>query len=339
MRKSNQSGRSRLDYEAIIKLYLPGIIVAVAATLSAAYLSEHYGAPLTLMALLIGLSLNFLGADKRLAQGLTFTSRTILRWSVVLIGAKITLGQVVNLGPAVLVAIILIVVITIFSAIAVGRLLGKDSAFGVLVGGSVGICGASAAMALYTTLGEKRISRTQLTFVLVGIAAMSSLGMVIYPLVANYIGLSDRAAGFLMGASLHDVAQALGAGYSFSEPAGEIATVVKLTRVALLAPILTALVFFFPSQNTKSHVQPVPWFIAGFFILVLVNSVGLIPVTISNAASISATAMLASSVAATAIQSPMNALFNGGSRSLIIISVTSLVIFLLALLAALTVIV
>ena len=194
--------------------YWPGLAVVASGTLAAGFLSDHYGVPLTLMALLIGLALNFLSADTRLTPGLAFASRSLLRWGIVLVGVRITFAQVVALGPMALFCVLAIVVLTIGAGILAARRLGFDSAFGVLAGGAVAICGASAAMALATTLGEKRASQAQLTLVLVGISAMSAAAMVLYPLIAHAIHMTDLKAGFLMGAAIHDVAQALGAGYS-----------------------------------------------------------------------------------------------------------------------------
>ena len=213
--------------------YFPGLAIVAMGTLAAGFLSDHYGVPLTLMALLIGLALNFLSADARLTPGLAFASRSLLRWGIVLVGVRITAGQIVALGPVALLCVVAIVALTMGAGVLAARRLGQDTAFGVLAGGGVAICGASAAMALATTLGEKRTSQAQLTLVLVGISAMSASAMMLYPLVAHAFHLSDLKAGFLLGASIHDVAQALGAGYSYSDGAGGIAAIVKLTRVAL----------------------------------------------------------------------------------------------------------
>src|ERR1700754_3726523 len=95
--------------------YLPGLLVALLASLAAAYLAEHYGAPLTLMALLVGLALNFLSGDKRLLPGLAFASRTLLRIGIVLVGARVTLAQVVGLGPVALIAVIAITTLTMLA--------------------------------------------------------------------------------------------------------------------------------------------------------------------------------------------------------------------------------
>src|SRR4051812_1564327 len=211
-----------------VRDYLPGLLVAVLAALASAYLAEHYGAPLTLMALLVGLALNFLSGDARLLPGLAFASRTLLRAGIVLVGARVTLAQIVGLGWVALLAIFVIVGVTMATGVLTARRLGSGAAFGALAGGAVAICGASAALALATVLGERRINQAQLTLVLVGISAMSALAMIAYPILCHLLGYDDRQAGFVLGAAIHDVAQSLGAGYAFSPGAGENAAIVKL---------------------------------------------------------------------------------------------------------------
>lgn len=318
--------------------YLPGLLVAAAGTLAAGFISDHYGAPLTLMALLIGLALNFLSADARLGAGLALASRSLLRWGIVLVGVRVTAGQIVALGPVALLAIIVIVAVVIGTGLFVARRLGFSDAFGVLAGGAVAICGASAALALATTLGERRINQAQLTLVLVGISAMSAAALVLYPIFAQLLALSDLKAGFMLGASIHDVAQTLGAGYAYSPGAGEIAAIVKLTRVALLAPVLAVVALFFRGEGGVRAQQGVPWFVIGFFALAGVNSLGVIPALVTGVAERLATAMLACAVTATAMRSPMRQLMEGGARPLIVIVAASAVALGLAGAAALTII-
>jgi len=333
--------------------YLPGLAVAGAATLAAAYISDHYGAPLTLMALLIGLALNFLSADARLTPGLALASRTLLRWGIVLVGVRVTLAQIVGLGPVALLAVLVTVAATIGAGVLAARRFGFSPAFGVLAGGAVAICGASAAMAFASVLGERRINQAQLTLVLVGISAMSSLAMFFYPIIAHHIGLSDTQAGFMLGAAIHDVAQSLGAGYSFSQAAGATAAVVKLTRVALLAPAIAAVALFFPADGAVrvngavSGGPPgdarkrwraaltLPWFVTGFFVLAAVNSTGVIPAAVANGAQQAATALLACAVTATGMRSPMQSLLVHGPKPLLVIAVSTLVALALATAAAL----
>ena len=312
---------------------VPGLAVAGMGTLAAGFVSDRYGAPLTLMALLLGLALNFLSADARLTPGLAFASRSLLRWGIVLVGVRVTFAQVAALGPLALAAVVAIVALTTATGLLAARRLGLDHAFGALAGGAVAICGASAAMALATVLGEKRVGQTQLTLVLVGISAASALAMVAYPLVAHALALSDLRAGFFLGASIHDVAQALGAGYSYSDGAGQIAAIVKLTRVALLAPVLAMVALFLP-RGEGGRTQGLPWFVVGFFVLTGANSLGVVPAVAATAAETAATALLATAVTATAIRSPLGRLLEMGPRPLLVIVAATLVALALSLGAA-----
>lgn len=294
--------------------------MVAAATLAAAYLEDRYGAPLTLMALLVGLALNFLGTDQRLSPGLGIASGASLRLGIVLLGTRVTLGQIVDLGPLALIAILGIVTLTIAFAVVMARLTDVDAAFGALAGAAVAICGASAALAVAATLGERRIGKAQLAQILVGIAAMSAMAMFLYPIGAHLIGLNDRQAGFLFGAAIHDVAQAIGAGYSYSPPAGETAAIVKLTRVALLAPILAVVALAFPNQDHRARLARLPLFVVGFFATAAANSAALIPPFLAHSAEVTATMLLAGAVAATGIRAPMAALKAGGIKPIAILA-------------------
>ena len=316
------------------RAYLPGLVIVLLGTLAAGFVSDHYGAPLTLMALLIGLALNFLSADGRLTPGLAFASRSLLRWGIVLVGVRITFGQIWALGPVALLCVLAIVTATMGVGVLVGRRLGQGEAFGVLAGGAVAICGASAAMALATTLGERRASQAQLTLVLVGISAMSAAAMVLYPLLAHAAGFGDLKAGFMLGAAIHDVAQALGAGYSYSPGAGEIAAIVKLTRVALLAPALAVVALFLPKDQRSGRGVGLPWFVVGFFVLAGVNSLGVVPAILATGAERLATGLLAAAVTATAIRSPLAQLLEAGPRPLLVILASTLAAVALAFAAA-----
>ncbi|WP_293875826.1 MULTISPECIES: putative sulfate exporter family transporter [unclassified Sphingomonas] len=313
----------------------PGLVVAALATMAAGFVADHYSAPLTLMALLIGLALNFLGSEARMASGLSFASRTLLRWGIVLVGARVTIAQIGGLWPFTLFAVVVILLVTLAAGVLAARALGLSTAFGALAGGAVAICGASAALALATTLGERRVNQAQLALVLVGISAASATAMFFYPLIAHAVGLSDAQAGLMLGASIHDVAQAIGAGYSFSDHAGEVATIIKLTRVALLAPVLALLTLFFPASGGARTKLSVPWFVTGFFVVAAVNSVVPVPAVIGRSAQTLATAFLACAVAATGIRAPMQALLGTGIKPLLVIVASSAVALALSFAAAL----
>ena len=315
--------------------YLPGLLIAGVASLAAAYLAEHYGAPIMLMGLLIGLAFNFANGDARLHAGLGLASKTLLRWGIVLVGLQVTFGQIVGLGgPAFLAILSMVALVTVTGALVSWRI-GRGAAFGTLAGGAVAICGASAALALASVLGDRRASQAQLTLVLVAVSAASALAMSLYPVLAHAMHLTDRQAGFLMGASIHDVAQALGAGYSYSAAAGATATVVKLTRVALLAPALAVVGFAFPcNDSSKADRVGVPWFVVGFLALCALHSLVVLPTPLLDAAKPGATALLLLAVTATGIRSPLALLLEQGWRASLPVIAATLMSFALALGAA-----
>lgn len=315
--------------------YAPGLGITALAALAAAWLGDHYHAPLMLMGLLIGLAFNFLNADARLHPGLGFASKTLLRWGIVLVGLQVTIWQIAALGLPSFLAIGGMVLLVIGAGTLTARALGLGSAFGILAGGSVAICGASAALALSSTLGEKRVNQAQLTLVLVAVSAASALAMSLYPILATLIGLSPHASGFLIGASIHDVAQALGAGYSLGEVQGQTAAIVKLTRVALLAPTLLLVTLALPKESGGRTGAPiVPWFIVVFLALTLFNSFVSLPAVVASTAKVATSALLLLAVVATGIRSPMNLLLKQGWRASMPVVAATLASFLLALGAA-----
>lgn len=319
--------------------YLPGILVTTIAALAAAWLADHYAAPIVLMGLLIGLALSFLSQDKRTHAGLDLMSQTALRIGIVLVGARITAEQLAELGPLPFALLVLIMLAVIVVTVAAAPLFRQDKQAALLAGGATAICGASAALALYSLIGDKRIDQARFTLTLVGITVASALAMTLYPVLAAQLGLTDAQAGFLIGASVHDVAQAIGGGFSFSQPAGEVATIVKLTRVALLAPMLMLVALWLGHSGgtgAKTRIPlRLPWFIIGFLGLAAINSLVAIPRPAQDAAATAAQALLLLAIVATAMKARLHLLLDQGWRSFAPIIVATLTGFLLSLAAAL----
>ncbi len=320
--------------------YLPGAFITAIAALAAAWLADHYAAPLVLMGLLIGLAMSFLSQDKRTHAGLDLMSQTALRIGIVFVGARITAGQLAELGPLPFALLVLIMLAVIIATVASARLFGQDRHSALLAGGATAICGASAALALYSLIGDKRVDQARFTLTLVGITVASALAMTLYPILAAELGLSDQQAGFLIGASIHDVAQAIGGGFSFSAPAGEVATIVKLTRVALLAPMLM-LVGLWLARSGEADARTriplrLPWFILGFLAVAAINSLVAIPKPVQSAANTAAQALLLLAIVATAMKARLHLLLDQGWRSFAPIVVATLTSFLLSLAAAIS---
>jgi uncharacterized integral membrane protein (TIGR00698 family) len=230
-----------------------------------------------LFALLLGMALNFLASDGKCKAGIEFTSRTVLRIGVALLGMRITLEQIAALGwkPAALVVIS--VVVTILVSMAAAKAMGFQRLFGMLTGGATAICGASAALALAASFPSHPQKERATLFTVIGVSALSTLAMIVYPMIANWLELNPQLAGVFLGATIHDVAQVVGAGYSMSTETGDTATVVKLMRVAMLLPVIVCAAMISRTQGvdpTGKRPPLLPWFAVGFLILACVNSTG-----------------------------------------------------------------
>lgn len=321
----------------------PGLLACGAAAGAAAWLSDHYGFPIILLGLLFGLSLNFVARDPVTHPGLDFASRTCLRIGIVLLGLQVTFGEVAALGLPAFGALLAIMATTIAAGVLGARLFTQDRHAGLLAGGSTAICGASAALALYGVIGKQRLTQAQFALTLVGISLASAFAMSVYPVLAAELGLSDRQAGFLIGASIHDVAQAIGGGYAFSNEAGSYATIVKLARVALLAP-LVALASLWLSAGQAGEATPlwrrlsVPWFIVAFLAVLALNSFVAVPQGLREGALAGSKGLLLLAVTATAMRSRMDLLMDLGWRAAGPVVVATLASFAVSLALALTVI-
>lgn len=319
--------------------YAPGILVTAIVALAAAWLADHYAAPLVLMGLLLGLSMSFMSQDPRTHIGLDLMSQTALRIGIVLVGARITAAQFIDLGPRPFVILVGIMCAVILITVLSAPLFRQDRHAALLAGGATAICGASAALALYSLMGDKRVDHARFTLTLVGITLASALAMSTYPILAAQLGLSDSQAGFLIGASVHDVAQAIGGGFSFSSEAGEVATIVKLARVAILAPMLILVGLWLGRDKDGDRPRislRLPWFIVGFLALALVNTLVPLPQLVKNTASGGAQALLLLAIVATAMKANLALLLNQGWRCFAPIIIATTTSLLLSLAAALS---
>ena len=262
-------------------------VVAVAAR----FVSEHYGAPVMLMALLLGMALNFLSVEGACKPGIEVTARQVLRIGVALLGLRITLDQVTALGWQPVLMVVGAVAFTIALGVVLARWMGYRVFFGLLTGGAVGICGASAALALSAAMPNHPLKEKATLFTVVGVSALSTLAMVLYPMLTHGLGLTEQQAGFFIGATIHDVAQVVGAGYSISRDAGDMATLVKLIRVAMLLPVialvavLTARHMAAEGEGLANSKRPplLPDFAVAFAVLVVINSTACLPQNIVHA--------------------------------------------------------
>jgi uncharacterized integral membrane protein (TIGR00698 family) len=298
----------------LIHAVYPGMLVAGTIALASTWLAQHYTAPVMLFALLFGMAFHFLHEGGRCVAGIEFTSRSVLRAGVALLGVRITLGQIATLGVVPVAIVIVGVATTILFGLLLARRLGLAPMFGVLSGGAVAICGASAALAIASVLPRSENSERDTILTVVSVTALSTLAMILYPVFATSIGLDHRHAGVFLGGTIHDVAQVVGAGYMISPETGDIATYVKLLRVAMLLPVVFV-ISLMAARSGGGRARPtVPLFLVGFALLVLANSFGLLPRAAIDFANDVSRWCLVAAIAALGMKTSFKDLFAAGLR-------------------------
>lgn len=265
-----------------VRTLAPGIALSLTVAAAAAFVADHYGGPVMLMALLIGMALAFLSEGPRAAPGIKFSSKRILRIGVALLGLRIAVSDVVGLGAGVVGLVLAGIIVTIAAALIAARIAQESGRLGTLIGGATAICGASAALAISSVLPRGKDHERNTVFTVVAVTTLSTIAMVLYPVLFQSAGFTDREIGILIGATIHDVAQVVGAGYAVSGEAGDTSTIVKLMRVAMLLPVVLVVSFVYAAARRASAdggkaELPIPGFAIAFAILVGVNSMGIMP--------------------------------------------------------------
>jgi uncharacterized integral membrane protein (TIGR00698 family) len=302
----------------------PGVLASITVAAAATFLSDHYNAPTMLFALLIGMAFRFLSEDDGKAIiGIQFSSTTILRVGVALLGMRITIDQIQSLGIKPLTIVIGSVLLTILFGVALSKIMGRGKRFGILTGGSVGICGASAALAISAILPKDEYNERNTIFTVISVTALSTLAMIIYPLVAKQFGLDLQATGVFLGGTIHDVAQVVGAGYSVSEKTGDTATVIKLLRVSMLVPTAFSLSLIFHTrkegEGDGSKKMLLPPFIIFFVLFVGINSLHILPQEINKAFNELSRWCLVTAIGALGMKTSLKSLFEVGWKPVSII--------------------
>jgi uncharacterized integral membrane protein (TIGR00698 family) len=263
---------------ASIRAVLPGLalsaLVAVVAVMAAPFVAKLLPVPAMVIALGFGIALNPLAWRPSFAPGIAFCLKKILPWSVALLGLRIALGDIAALGVVTAILVVAAMAFTIAAGVLLARAFGQSPAYGALAGAGTAVCGASATLATSIMLPDYKGKAADVAFVVVAVNALSTLAMVLYPLVCTFLGFDQQLTGVMLGATIHDVAQVVGAGYAVSDTTGNTAVIVKLFRVFLLFPVVLAIGWAFarPSASAAAKI-PIPVFALVFVALCVLNSV------------------------------------------------------------------
>jgi uncharacterized integral membrane protein (TIGR00698 family) len=313
----------------------PGVASTLIVALAATYLSDHYHAPPVIFALLLGMALNQLSAEARYAPGINISARNLLRISVALLGLRITFGQIGELGWSTAAMVMVTVPLTIGFGWALAKSMKLDGRYGVLSGGAVGICGASAAMAIAVAWPRKDSERDTVV-VIACITTYSTIAMVLYPALLAHLHLDPLQMGRFLGGSIHDVAQVVAAGYASSLLAGDSATIVKLMRVAMLLPVVLVITVVAARGTGKNELKQnkvalLPGFLIAFVVLAALNGFGLVAKPIASVLTEASKWLLVISVAALGMKTSLREMMAVGSTAIALIAAETVFLALLVL--------
>ena len=240
----------------------------------------------SIIALFMGTIINSFFHPAWIKPALKFTSKKILKLAIILLGASLSVGTIMSVGKMTFFVMIFTFAMCFGGGYLVRKLFGLNWKLGNLISAGTGICGGSAVAAIAPVIDA---DDKDVAFALSSTFLFDMVMVALYPIMGRLLGMSDIAYGIWAGTSVNDTASVVASGYAFSELAGDFATMVKLTRTIAIIP--TVLVFAYIGMRMKKKelqasgdgkkvklTKIIPWFIGGFLLLAILNSVGCIPV-------------------------------------------------------------
>lgn len=315
------------DQPAGLRRYLPGLALAALVAAGAFGLRAlHWPliasvSPL-MLAILIGMGVrNLLGRPEAARAGIALCLRTPLRTGIVLLGLQVTLAEILGIGLTGLLILAFALLGTFLFTLWLGARLGVPTGLATLIAAGTGVCGASAIVAANTVV---RDDDEAVAYALATVTLFGTLAMFSYPLLAGVLPLSERGYGLWTGASVHEVAQVVAAGFARGQATGEFATVAKLARVLMLAPLVIGMGLWAQRRlaaanggDTAVHGRaPMPWFVFGFLGMVILAGTGWIPAELRSAANLGTQMLLALALAAVGLETDVRKLIAQGWQPL-----------------------
>jgi uncharacterized integral membrane protein (TIGR00698 family) len=253
--------------------------------------------------------------------GIAFAMRRLLRVGIVLLGLQVSLAQVASLGAAGIGVIAAVLFATFLFAKLAARVIGVEPELAELIAAGTAVCGASAVIATNTVT---RASDEDVAYAVACVTIFGSLATLLYPLLRGPLMLSPRAYGLWTGASIHEVAQVVAAAFQGGAAAGPLATIAKLTRVLLLAPLVLTLGAWArrrargADRAGAADRPPTPWFVFGFVALVVLNSATRLPPPVAQTLAELTSLLLSAALAAMGLETDIRKLRTRGARPLVL---------------------
>jgi len=301
------------------KQFLPGVGLALAVAVPAWMLGRHLplvGGPVC--AILLGMLLAFWPRPGRFAPGLRFCARKLLQAAIILLGFEMNLDNVWNVGTQSLLVMFFTLSASFLAAWLAGRLLRLEGNTAILVGVGTAICGGSAIAATAPVIraGEKEVSYSISTIFLFNVAAVF-----LFPLAGHLLGMSDTGFGMWAGTAINDTSSVVAAGYSYSDAAGDFATIVKLTRTLMIVPVTLVLALYTARRSAGSgfsFVRVFPWFVLGFLGASLVRTLGVVSPALGAGLAQTGKFAIVTAMAAIGLNSDLRQMARNGLRPLVL---------------------
>jgi uncharacterized integral membrane protein (TIGR00698 family) len=323
--------------EPTISQRIPGLLVSVLIAAIATLAARRLHWPDMLVALGLGLLLAQTLRGARWTPGFSLAARTILRAGIALLGLRVTLTQLATLGWPTVVTVIVAIASVFAAAWMLARLLRLRAGFAAIAATSVAICGVSAALAAAAVLPQRAKLRDATLFVCVSISLIGTIAMIVYPTLTELAGWDLAASATFLGASIHEVAQVVGASFALSPEHGELAVLTKLLRVALLAPVVVVLRGWSLRRHAadgndpkKASVETLPTFLVFFIALVAIGSFVPWPQPLVESAAVASRYCLLTAVAALGLLTHTGSLLRLGWQPVVLMVALTLVIAVVA---------
>ena len=311
--------RGKLSIMQVVKKYAPGIIVAMAVAAVSKFLESLLPIHIigaSVIALFIGMIINNFWHPAWLKAGLTFTSKKILKFAIILLGLSLSIKTVINVGKMSLI----VMVFTLFTCFGVGYFVGKflklNWKTSNLISAGTGICGGSAIAALAPVIDADDMD---IAYAMSATFLFDMVMILCFPLMGEWLGLSDMAYGLWTGTAVNDTSSVVAAGF---------ATMVKLTRTLSIIPVV--LIFAVINTRLKQKQSGVsgertkvkftklfPWFILGFLAMAIINSIGIVPAVVSGGAKDISKFLMVSALAAIGLNTDFKKMAKSGARPML----------------------
>ncbi|MBA2758073.1 MAG: putative sulfate exporter family transporter [Chloroflexia bacterium] len=311
-----------------IRPLIPGLLLSIAVTMVAIIIAEietlviGYALldPLVI-AIILGLVIRAIWTlPASTSPGIAFGAKQVLETAIVLIGFSLALGTLIDAGPELAAGVLVCVGLTLGLGVVIGRTMGLPTKLAILIGVGNAICGNSAIAAVAPVIS----ARKQDVASAIAITAVLGIGVVLcLPLLIPLLSLTNPEYGVIAGLSVYAVPQVLAATFPVSAAAGQIASLVKLTRVLLLGPVVALFAVLYRERDdganggTLSFKKLVPWFVVGFGIAVALRSLGVVPGWFAEIAQESSRVLTAIAMAALGLSVDIRSVRETGGRATI----------------------